>query len=93
MRLTVSSNSDAAKGLNLERQVSEAIAEGHLEVVVELPASDRLAPPTVQALLNAARAMRTRGGRLLVGCRAARQRRIFEVTGLDRHVELIHLPR
>lgn len=75
---------DLATAPRLREALSDAVATGHLRLVVDLTATEFLDSTGLGALVTGLKRVRAKGGEMRVVCTSARVCKVFEITGIDK---------
>ena len=74
---------DAATYTELESKLKEYMDEGHVHLVLEMDGTDYLSSAGARVLISAQKALKPRGGRLVIAQPSARVREVLDLAGLD----------
>lgn len=86
--LAVSGELDVASAPSLRQRLVSLVEQGAREVIVDISAVGLLDSTGLGVLIGAVKRLRGHGGDLVVTCDQERIRRLFEITRLDRAIDL-----
>ncbi|MGH9282370.1 MAG: STAS domain-containing protein, partial [Acidimicrobiales bacterium] len=84
--LAVSGEVDLATAPRLREALASVVADGHLNVVVDLSEIEFLDSTGLGALVTGLKRVRARGGDMKVVCTSPRVCKVFEITSIDKVV-------
>jgi anti-sigma B factor antagonist len=74
---------DAGTYAELEAKLNEYIENGHVHLVLELDATEYLSSAGARVLISAQKALKPRGGRLVLSQPSQRVRDVLDLAGLE----------
>jgi len=86
--LAVSGEIDIATAPSLREKLHSLLAEGHLQLIIDLDEVTFLDSTALGVLVGVLKRARTEGGELRVVCNQPRVRKVFEITRLDSAFDL-----
>jgi len=74
---------DASTYTELETKLKEYIAAGHVHLVLEMDGTDYLSSAGARVLISTQKALKPRGGRLVIAQPSERVKEVLDLAGLD----------
>lgn len=74
---------DASVAPKFEEALRQHVETGHPHLVLEMDATDYISSAGVRALISAQKALRAKGGAVLLAQPSARVKEVLEIAGLD----------